>query len=56
MPRKSAHMLRANKHTIVIDGKPCKIIKIVPLPSGSLEIHAGDRVITRTPGAKIEVV
>ena len=55
MPRKSANMLRAGKHTVLVDGKPHKIENI-ERDGATVVIHlANGDVIRRSPGAKLEI-
>lgn len=56
MARKSAHMLRPNKHKVVLLGKTYPITAIVE-DGDVLVIQLGDGggVLRRTKGAKIEV-
>lgn len=61
MPRKSAHMVRAGLHSIVIYGKAYPVTAVVALPSGNLQLTLdgypeNGGMITRTPGAKVDVV
>lgn len=55
MPMKSANMLRANKHTVILSGKPYKV-KNITRDGAIVVIDLGEGgVIRRTPGAKLEV-
>ena len=55
MARKSANMLKAGKHTVLVDGKPHKIEKI-ERDGAIVVIHLenGD-TIRRSPGSKLEI-
>ena len=53
--RKSANMLRAGKHTVLVDGKPHKIEKI-ERDGTTVVIHlANGDILRRSPGSKLEI-
>ena len=55
MPRKSANMLRAGKHVLLIQGKPRKI-KDIGRDGATVVIQLDDgEIIRRSPGAKLEI-
>jgi len=59
MPRKSASMIRANRHTVVLFGRDHKIVATAVRGEGADQIvvltTADGTEIRRSPGAKLEV-